>query len=57
MRIPYQFTNYAITSNQLESKNVKYSENDSFPEFIEKEEYYPELILFLEDLKTKLKIH
>jgi len=57
MRIPYQFTNYAITSNPLESKNVKYSENDSFPEFIEKEEYYPELILFLEDLKTKLKIH
>ncbi len=57
MRIPYQFTNYCITSKPLESIQIRYSEIDSFPEFIEKEEYFPELILFFEDLKTKLKIN
>jgi hypothetical protein len=52
MRIPYQFTNYLITSDKFNQN--RYQGLDTFPEYLEKEEYFPELILLFEDIKNKI---
>ncbi len=56
MRIPYQFTNYNIATNKLDTNDTRYMQIDTFPEFLEKEEFFPELILFFEDIRNKLNI-
>lgn len=57
MRLPYQFTNYNITIHKLDTNNTRYNQMDTFPEFLEKEEFFPELILFFEDIKNKNKLN
>jgi hypothetical protein len=54
IRIPNQFVSYQITNNQLNQKEL-YMNNDRFPDFLEKEDFFTNLIVILEGLKSKHK--
>ena len=53
IRIPNQFVSYSIVNQEKQNNNILYKNSDRFPDVFEKEDFFTNLVVTLDDISKK----